>query len=129
MKHPYILFGVFIAICCFACTSDVLEEDPVDFREKLIGTYNGFRDCASVNQPQNHPDQEMFVIVDYGDQPNFLLVGTEQVEVDSNGNFPYPYFNGYRQYGLSFRNDSIFIYQQWGVINSNESCWFRGKKE
>lgn len=110
-----------------SCSFNV--EVTVDFRAEFTGNYKGYRDCGSVNQPQYHPDQEMSVKVDYGNKPNYLKVGADQVEVDSNGSFPHPYFNGYRQYGLHFKNDSIFIYQQWGVINSHESCWFRGKKE
>ena len=129
MKHPYILFGVFIAICCFACTSDVLEEEPVDFRAKFIGAYKGYRDCSAQNQTQTIPDQAMTVKVDYGQEANYLHVGNDEVLVDSNGSFPHPYFGSYRLYALGFKADSIFIMQQWGALNMNQICYFKGKKE
>lgn len=127
MKHIHILCCALTILLCFSCTAD--KEEQADFRAKFVGTYKGYRDCQPLNTVQTHPDQELTITVDYGDKSNYLLVDTDQVEVDSNGNFPYPYFNGYRQYGLSFKNDSIFIHQQWGALNTNETCKFRGKKE
>lgn len=129
MKHCCLLCCAFVAICCFACTSDVLEEEPVDFRAKFIGAYKGYRDCSAHNQAQTTPDQEMTVTVDYGQQANYLHVGDDEVLVDSNGSFPHPYLGNYRMYALSFKADSIFIMQQWGALNSNQTCYFKGKKD
>ncbi len=129
MKRSYFFWGAFVAVCCFACTSDVVEEDPVDFRAKFIGNYKGYRDCSAYNQTQTIPDQAMTVVVDYGKEANYLRVGNDEVLVDSNGSFPHPYLGSYRLYALSFKADSIFIMQQWGALNTNQTCYFKGKKE
>lgn len=129
MKHSYLLCCGLVAICCFSCTSDVLEEDPVDFRAKFIGAYKGYRDCSAQNQTQTIPDQAMTIKVEYGQQANYLHVGDDEVQIDSSGSFPYPYFGSYRLYALSFKADSIFIMQQWGALNTNQTCYFKGKKE
>ncbi len=110
-----------------SCTFQVVAE--VDFRAKFVGIYHGYRDCGAANQPQNHPDQAMDFIVDYGNKPNYLLVGSDQVEVDSNGTSLNPTLGSYRTYGVGFNGDSIYVYQQWGTINTHETCQFRGKKQ
>ena len=109
-----------------SCTFQVVAE--VDFRAKFVGTYHGYRDCGAANQPQNHPDQTMDFVVDYGYKPNYLLIGNDQVEVDTNGTSHNPTLGNYRTYGVGFTGDSIYVYQQWGTINTHETCEFRGKK-
>ncbi|MBK6929977.1 MAG: hypothetical protein IPH12_03615 [Saprospirales bacterium] len=111
------------ASCAFVVTT------TVDWRAWFVGNYTGYRDCAAYNTTQLHPDLVTTVPVSYGNAPDRLLVGTDQVTVDSNGYSVYPTFNGYRQYSLKFRNDSVFIYQQWGVINAHEVCHFAGRKD
>lgn len=127
MKYNH-SFHVALIITLFCSCMNDTEDDPADFRSPFVGAYTGFRDCSAWNTNQVHPDQAMTIQVDYGDQPNYLSVDGEQIQVDSSGSFPHPYFNGYRQYGLSFKGDSIFIHQQWGAPNANETCKFRGKK-
>lgn len=101
----------------------------VDFRAKFVGTYKGFRDCYGQNVPQLHPDQSMTFTVSYGNKPNYLLVGTDQVEVNTSGTSLSPNFGDYRRYGVGFKADSIYVLQEWGALNSHETCEFRGIKE
>lgn len=101
----------------------------VDFRAKFVGTYKGFRDCYGLNVPQLHPDQSMTFTVGYGNKPNYLLVGTDQVEVNSAGTSLSPSIGSYRRYGVGFKADSIYVLQEWGALNSHETCEFRGIKE
>lgn len=109
-----------------SCTFSV--EAEVDFRARFVGTYLGYRDCGASNTTQQHADQLLEIEVGYSKKADHLIVGTDDVEVLTDGSFPYPYFGDYRMYALSFRQDSIFILQQWGVINAHETCVFKGKK-
>lgn len=100
-----------------------------DFRAAFVGNYKGYRDCTAHNVTQTIPDQDMTITVDYGKQANYLHVGDDEVLIDSNGSFPHPYFGSYRLYALSFKADSMFRMQQWGALNSNQTCYFRGQKQ
>ena len=110
-----------------SCTFKV--ELIADYRAAFVGNYKGYRDCWAHNMTQTIPDQAMTVNVDYGIKADYLKVGSDEVLVDSNGYFPHPYFGSYRLYALSIKGDSISIFQQWGALNSNQNCQFRGKKE
>lgn len=112
---------------CLFVVNGVLKS--TDFRDKFVGQYKGFRDCSALNTPQTQPDQNMTVTVSLGTDAKALKVENDQVPVDSTGAFPFPYISGYRSYHLYFRNDSIFLHQQWGGVNTNETCDFAGKKQ
>ncbi len=100
-----------------------------DYRWDYLGTYNGTYRCSSFPNPHPYPMRDTFVEVSLSLKPDHLFVGDDEVFVDSTGKFPYPSTGGYRFYGFHFENDSLHRYQIWGVINSQSSCYFHGKKE
>lgn len=99
-----------------------------DFRNKWIGTYTGFRDCSTLNVPQDHPDQNMTVTITKGPNAYELKVQDDIVLVDINGTYAFAPLNGYFMYYMGFKSDTLYVYQQWGTANAVETCNFVGKK-
>jgi len=112
---------------CLFVVNGVLES--TDFRDKFVGQYKGFRDCSALNTPQTQGDQNMTITVAIGTEANTLQVGNDLAPVDSTGSSLYPHIANYRFYHLRFSNDSLFLYQQWGGANTNETCEYAGKKQ
>jgi hypothetical protein len=103
-----------------------------DYRDKFLGTYTGLRKCEHVsnNGITHSPDTLITLTVVKGDHDNtvYIVEDDDEVMVDSTGKLDQPSISGYRFYGLQFRNDSMFMYQNTGGPVSNTTCGFRGKK-
>jgi hypothetical protein len=113
---------------CGNTATCMVEVNTVDFRDKWVGTYTGFRDCSALNVPQDHPDQNMTVTITKGPNTFELKVQDDIVPVGLNGKSAFAPLNGYFMYFMGFKSDTLYVYQQWGTANANETCNFVGKK-
>ena len=141
MKIKTILFQGFISLMLFeACLKDKAMVQPdssvpvVDYRDAYIGTYHGKRLCTywTISQPQVDTPFNGAINISVTKHPdliNSLIVESDTIPIDSAGTYSGFYQpQGYHNYSIAFRNDSVLISNFAGGLGGGTTCNTVGKK-
>jgi hypothetical protein len=136
-------FYFLLVVIFFSCQKETIystigppiikDTTKVDFRDKFVGTYNCWRLCTffTMTQPGIDTTFNSGVTINVIKDPNSssLIIENDTVLVDSMGNYT-GYYNppAYKNYSVSFFNDSIHVSTYSGGLGGGTTCNTKGGK-
>ncbi|REJ81926.1 MAG: hypothetical protein DWQ44_13495 [Bacteroidetes bacterium] len=132
-----ILQLIFISGCTKNNVEEIKTDNPViaiDYRDNFAGSYSGVKLCTFWTLSQPGIDTTFYgsFMLNVNKDPlyqNKIIIGNDTISIDSSGSYNgYNNPPAYRNYSITFRNDSVFLSTYSGGLGGGYTCSFSGKK-
>lgn len=141
MKQANFILLLFVLVLGFiACEKEKLTTSGggsttlIDYRDKYVGNYKCHKICTfwTLSQPQIDTTFNDTLSLEVKKHPvysNKIIVGTDEIPMDTSGYYT-GYYNpsNYKNYAISFYNDSISISTFNGGLGGGTSCNTKGHR-